>query len=65
MIHDIGESAGRIWQYLSENSPAALEQMNTSLKLKESLFYMAIGWLAREDKLTFEEAGKTMKLSLK
>ncbi len=65
MIHDIGESAGRIWQYLSENSPAALEQMNKSLKLKESLFYMAIGWLAREDKLTFEEAGTTMKLSLK
>lgn len=65
MVHDIGESAGRIWQYLSENSPAALEQMNKSLKLKESLFYMAIGWLAREDKLTFEEAGKTMKLSLK
>jgi hypothetical protein len=54
-----------VWQYLNEHPSSTLEQVNKSLKLQESLFYMAVGWLAREDKLAFEGEGKTMKLSLK
>jgi hypothetical protein len=65
MIHEIGEGAGEVWRYLNEHPSATLEQINKALKLRESLFSMAIGWLAREDKLSFEEEGKTMKLSLK
>ncbi len=65
MIHEIGESAGELWRYLNEHPPTTLEQINKSLKLSESLFFMAIGWLAREDKLAFEGEGKTTKLSLK
>jgi hypothetical protein len=65
MIHEIGESAGELWRCLNEHPPTTLEQINKSLKLSGSLFFMAIGWLAREDKLTFEGEGKTMKLSLK
>ncbi len=65
MIREIGESAGEVWRYLNEHPPTTLEQINKSLKLSESLFFMAIGWLVREDKLAFEREGKTTKLSLK
>lgn len=65
MVYEIGESAGKVWQYLNEHLSSTPEQVNKSLKLQESRFYMAVGWLAREDKLAFEGEGKTMKLSLK
>lgn len=64
MIYKIGESAGRVWQFLSEHPGSALEHIQKALKLKDNLLYMGIGWLAREGKLTFETNGKTTKLSL-
>jgi hypothetical protein len=64
MIHQIGEDAGRVWKCLSQNPSVTLEQIPKELKLKESLAFMAIGWLAREDKLAFEHHGKTTKVSL-
>ena len=64
MIYEIGESAGKVWQYLSEHPGSTPEHIGKALKLKESLLYSAIGWLSREGKLSFEEHGKTTKLSL-
>jgi hypothetical protein len=64
MVYEIGESAGKAWQYLNEHPGSALEEVNKALKLKENLLHMAIGWLAREGKLSFDERGKTLKLSL-
>jgi len=42
-----------------------LEQINKDLKLDTSLFFMSVGWLAREDKLIFDGEGKKTKVSLK
>jgi hypothetical protein len=64
MIYEIGESAGKVWQYLNEHPASTPEQINKVLKLKENLLYMAIGWLAREGKLAFDVRGKTTKLSV-
>ncbi len=64
MIYEIGESAGKVWQYLNEHPASTPEQMGKALRLKESLVYSAIGWLAREGKITFETHGKTTKISL-
>lgn len=64
MIYEIGESAGRVWQFLSEHPGSTPEQIKNTLRLKENLLHMSIGWLAREGKLVFEEHGKTMQLSL-
>ncbi len=36
-----------------------------ALKVKDSALAMAVGWLAREDKLDFEVEGKTVRLALK
>jgi hypothetical protein len=50
-----------LWQWRR----STLEEMNKALKLKESVAWMTLGWLAREDKIEIEQAGKTEKLSLK
>ena len=65
MLNDIGESAGKLWHYLAENSPAPLRDAAKSLKLEEKVLAMAVGWLAREDKLDFQSEGKIIRLSLK
>ncbi len=64
MINEIGESAGRVWQYLNDRGPATAREINKALKLDEALLYIAIGWLAREDKLVFSGQGKALKISL-
>jgi len=65
MINQIGESAGRIWQYLNEHPSATPREANKALKMDESLLYMAIGWLAREGKLAFSgEEKNRVKISL-
>ena len=65
MILEIGESSGRIWEYLHENGAATVSEISRSLRMSSAMLHMAIGWLAREDKLVFESKGKAAKLSLK
>jgi hypothetical protein len=65
MTCEIGEGAGRIWQFLSEHPASTWKQIKQNLKLDTSLFFMSIGWLAREDRLLFDGEGKKAKVSLK
>ena len=64
MTEEIGETAGKLWQFLKEHPSATMEQIAKELSLKEASVCMAIGWLAREGKLAFESEGKKTKLSL-
>jgi Winged helix-turn-helix domain (DUF2582) len=65
MVQKIGDAAGRIWQFVNENPASNLERINKHLKLELSVFCMALGWLAREDKIIFEGQGKELRVSLK
>ena len=51
MDRQIGEAAGRIWQYLAQHGAATLPQLQRGTALPERLVHMGVGWLAREDKL--------------
>jgi hypothetical protein len=64
MISRIGESAGAVWQYLNQNPAGTPQKIQKSLGFDEALLYMAIGWLAREGKLTIEQEDKTTRISL-
>ncbi len=64
MIGLVGETAGKIWSHLTEHPSASPRQLSKALKLKESVIYMGIGWLAREGKLAFDADGKTVKLAM-
>ena len=54
MVTKIGENAGRIWGALQEGA-LDLKALKKATKLKNEELYLALGWLAREGKLTFEE----------
>ena len=64
MDMQIGEAAGRIWQYLVAYGEATLPQLQRGTTLPERLLHMGVGWLAREEKLCFVQERGGLKLSL-
>ena len=64
METQIGEAAGRIWQYLAQHGAATLPQLQRGTTLPERLVHMGVGWLAREGKLGFGQERGSLKLSL-
>jgi hypothetical protein len=61
----IGTTAGQVWEYLSNNDEVTMTALKKDLSLKTDEATMALGWLAREDKINFNKKGSTMKVSLK
>lgn len=64
MITKIGENAGLVWTAL-QNGALGIKAIKKATKLKNEELYMALGWLAREGKLTFsvEEADTIVALA--
>ena len=60
----IGTNAGVIWTALDEKKTLTVKQLTTVTKLTEGEIYAAIGWLARENKISAEKVGKGYKFSL-
>lgn len=56
--HSIGENAGRIWRVLRENGRTAMTTLKKETDLDERMLHLALGWLAREGKVEFEQNGK-------
>lgn len=50
----IGENAGLIWQAL-QGGALTTKALAKATKLKVADMNMALGWLARENKIAFEE----------
>ncbi len=65
MSENIGQDAGKIWEYLEENGATSVTKMTKETGLGRSEAQRAIGWLAKEDKLIFRMEGRTELLSLK
>ena len=51
----IGENAGLIWNAL-QGGDLTLKALKKATKLKNDDLNLALGWLAREGKVAFEEA---------
>ncbi|MFB6192977.1 MAG: winged helix-turn-helix domain-containing protein [Candidatus Nanohaloarchaea archaeon] len=58
MEDKIGEVAGKVWNYLNEEGKCSVSSIASSLSFPRSKVNMAIGWLAREDKLEFVDEGR-------
>ena len=52
----IGCWAGLVWNSLNEADILDIKQIKKITKLKEKEICAALGWLAREDKIKFEES---------
>jgi hypothetical protein len=64
MIAKVGESAGAVWNYLKDHSDAPPAELRKTLEMNDATFWMAVGWLARENKLVFAGQGKEMSIAL-
>jgi hypothetical protein len=65
MNEKIGQAAGQIWQVLSTSQePVSIAALSKKVDISSQMTQMALGWLAREGKLKFEEKGKTVTVSL-
>jgi len=65
MIQVIGETAGKVWQFLNDKGEANIIQLMKGVEADSSLIFQALGWLAREDKLLIEKKGGYITYSLK
>ncbi len=54
--HVIGENAGIIWRLLNNGERWEYEQLKEKSGLSDRDLNLAIGWLAREDKVSFERS---------
>ncbi len=64
-IHEIGETAGNVWQVLNENGPMSLAKLVERIGGNRDVVMQAVGWLAREGKLDISETKRGKSLTLK
>ncbi len=65
-IEEIGWTAGEIWKYLSKkNDYADVLELKFNLNLSNTNLYLALGWLARENKIVFLIEDNKIKVKLK
>jgi len=58
------EIAGRTWHELGSRGEATSRQIASSLREDEALVNMALGWLAREDKVRYSQRRNDVMFSL-
>lgn len=54
-VETIGTWAGLVWNALNEADVLGTKQIKKMTKLKDKELFAAIGWLARENKVTISE----------
>ncbi|EJX02098.1 hypothetical protein EVA_09795 [gut metagenome] len=65
MIEIIGTNAGLVWNALNDGGKMTLKALKKATKIKtEKDMYAALGWLAKEGKLSFEEVKGEKYVSL-
>lgn len=50
-----GQNAGEIWKLLNEKGPLTKKEIQESTKQNDDDFFIGVGWLAREDKISLDE----------
>lgn len=59
------ESAGQIYNYLSNKGEVSISKMKKDLSLNENFTEMGLGWLSREDKLEYTQKAKSVTVKLR
>ncbi|OIO74390.1 MAG: hypothetical protein AUJ85_05890 [Elusimicrobia bacterium CG1_02_37_114] len=60
----IGENAGKVWQILRGKGKMNISAIKKATGLDDRKLYMALGWLAREGKVRFEQQRQQILISL-
>jgi len=64
MTERIGVAAGDIWKYLKEHGESSPIKIKANLGLSNTMLYLSLGWLARENKVIIVQADYSYKISL-
>lgn len=64
MVEKIGIDAGKVWTKLDEEGRMNVRSLRNAIKLTERDTFAAIGWLAKEGKLTLEKDGRDFYVEL-
>ena len=60
----IGTWAGQVWNALNESGKLTVKGLKKATKLKETELYAALGWLAREGKVSMYEVDADIEVVL-
>ena len=60
----IGTWAGQVWNALNESGKLTVKGLKKATKLKENELYAALGWLARECKVSMYEVDADIEVVL-
>ena len=63
-LHQIGETAGVVWQLLDEHGPMSVAKLAKLSSAPRDVVLLSVGWLAREDKITLEEGSRGRVVTL-
>jgi len=63
--NQIIESAGQIYNYLSDKGEVSISKMKKELDLSGNFAELGLGWLSREDKLDFTQKAKSVMVRLR
>jgi hypothetical protein len=61
---DIGKTAGWVWEHLGKNGKCSITDLRKEVGVDIALFYQAIGWLARENKICHSKEAGNLNVQL-
>jgi len=61
----VGETAGVVWRTLHANGPMTMAKVVKAAVQPRDVVMLALGWLAREDKILIEDDGRKRVVSLR
>ena len=64
VVEQIGETAGKVWHCLDESGGMSTTKLVKSIDAPRDSVMQAVGWLAREDKITIDETSRGRVISL-
>ena len=64
-LEQIGETAGVLWRLLEERGPLSMAKVVKESDHPRDLVLLALGWLAREDKITIDSESRGRVVSLR
>lgn len=65
MWDEIGQVAGQVWGFLDVHGESSTLQIRSSLKITQTLLFLALGWLAREGKISLIYHDRSYWVSLR
>lgn len=64
-LEQIGETAGVVWRLLEERGPLSMAKVIKESGSPRDLALLALGWLAREDKIAIDGESRGRLVSLR